>query len=535
MPDSQPGILICDELDPAAMAVFHRRGLEPEVRTGLDEEALIAIAPAYEAMIVRSATRITRPVLEAAGALRVVGRAGIGVDNIDCDAATERGVVVMNTPLGNATTTAELAIALMLSLARHIPRADRAVRSGKWSKKGLLGSEITGKTLGVIGLGRIGKIVSERARGLGMKVVAFDPYLDRSTSGPSAGGVELLELDELLECSDFITLHVPRTKATERLISWERLAKVKRGARLINAARGGIVDEEAVLDALVDGRLAGAAFDVFEQEPPAKNHPLLQREDVIFTPHLGASSQEAQLRVAIDMAEQISDFLLEGVARNAVNAPTLPADSLGEFAPFLLLAEKMGSFLAQRMGGPIRKIELTVGGEIGRLGVEHLRLALLVGILRHIMEAGVNFVNAPSLAKERGILVLENVEEEADFRHGEITVRAIERAGAETHVVSGTVFGREPRITRIDEVYLDLPPRGPLLLTRHEDRPGVLGKIGTLLGEKGVNIRRLELGPPGKADDLAYGFLTLYEEAPEEVIAAIAEMETIREVQLILL
>ncbi len=531
--DRQPRILICDELNPAALEVFRRRSLEPEVRTGLTEDELVATVPGVDALIVRSATKITRRVLEAATELRVVGRAGIGVDNIDTDAATERGVVVMNTPRGNATTTAELAIALLFSLARHIPRADRLVRAGGWKAKGLMGSEVSGKTLGVIGLGRIGRIVGERARGVGMKVLAYDPYLETEGPGGTISGVELVKLDELLERSDFISLHVPLTDSTRNLISWERLAKVKRGARLINAARGGVVDEEAVLDALTEGRLAGAAFDVFDQEPPPADHPLLQRDDVIVTPHLGASSREAQLRVAVDIAEQIANFIQNGVAENAINAPSMPAEILAEYSPFLRLAEKMGSFLAQRIGGPIRKIELSVAGDVSKVGVEHLRLALLVGMLRHSLDAGVNFVNAPALARERGILVLESTDDKAVHRIGELRVRASERAGGKSHRIEGTVFGREPRVFRIDDVSLDLSPRGPLLLTRHKDQPGVLGELGSILGRHGINIQRVELGPPVGSAGLAAGFLTLYELPGPDVIDAVREMEAMEEVQLI--
>ena len=513
------------------MEVFRRRGLEPEIRTGMNGEELVREVANVDALIVRSATKITRPVILAASELRVIGRAGIGVDNIDCDAATEQGVVVMNTPRGNATTTAELAITLMLSLARNITRADRRVRGGAWSKKGLVGTDITGKTLGIVGLGRIGRIVAERAQGLGMKVCAFDPYLD-ANAGPTA--IELLSLEDLLARADFVSLHVPLTPSTRHLLSWERLARVKPGCRLINASRWGVVDEEAVLDALSEGRLRGAAFDVLEEEPPASDHPLLQRDDVIVTPHLGASSSEAQLRVAVDIAEQVADFLLDGVAQNAVNAPTLPPESMVEMAPFLLLAEKLGSFLSQRMGGPLRKIELTVAGDVARFGVEHFRLALLSGVLRHTMDTGVNFVNASKLAKERGILVLENTSDEAVYRRGQITARGARRAGGAVQVVSGAVFGREPRIIEVDGVLLDLPVRGTMLVTRHRDEPGVIGLLGTLLGQHGVNIRRLDLAPPAPhSDGLSTGFLTLYGRPEDAVVGAIGEMEPIHEVQLL--
>lgn len=528
MPDTpQPRILISDELDPAALEVFRRAGFEPEIRTGLKEDQLIQAIAGVDALVVRSATKVTRRVLEAATSLRVVGRAGIGVDNVDLEAATERGVVVMNTPRGNATTTAELAVALLMALARHIPRADRLVRSGKWKAKGLVGTEITGKTLGVLGLGRIGRIVAERGRGLGMKVIAYDPYLATDGASP-VPGVELVDKDALFARADFLTVHVPLNDSTKNLVSWNELARVKPGARLIQASRGGVVDEEAVLDALSAGRLAGAAFDVFVQEPPPADHPLLAREDVILTPHLGASSEEAQLRVALDIAHQITAYLATGVAENAVNAPTLPAESMAEVAPFLSLSEKLGSFLAQRMHGQIRKVEFTVGGEVARHGVEHLKLAFLVGALRHTCDRSVNVVNAPALARERGILVLESREERPDFRGGEITVRATEKSGGKTHHVSGTVFGREPRLFAVDEERLDLTPRGVLLITRHEDQPGVLGQIGSLLGRYQVNIERLELSP-GKqgTQEPAMGFLTLGSEPAPAVLEALRTMPAI--------
>jgi len=528
-----PRVLVCDELDPAALETFRERGIEPEVATGLSQEALIERAAEVDALIVRSATSITRPIIEAANRLQVIGRAGIGTDNIDSDAATERGIIVMNTPMGNATTTAELALALMLSIARHIPRADRRVRGGEWKKKGLLGTEITGKTLGVIGMGRIGRIVAEKARGLGMNIVAHDPYLAGIHGEGPFQGIDLLPLDELLPRVDFLSLHVPLTDATRNLISWDQLARIKPGARLINASRGGVVDEEAVLDALANGRLAGAAFDVLEQEPPSPSYPLLARDDVIVTPHLGASSTEAQQRVAVDIARQVSAFLLDGIAENAVNAPTIPADERRELAPYLLLAEKMGSFVAQRVNGPIRKLEFTAGGDIPVRGLPHLRLALLVGILRHSLETGVNFVNAPSLAAERGILMLESEGQKARYPQGQLEVTASHRAGELGHNVVGTVFGREPRFVRIDEASLDLPPRGALLLTRHQDRPGVFGQLGVLLGEHGINIARLELQNAPDDGGEALAFLSLDPAPDEAVLASVRALDAISEATLV--
>jgi len=526
-------IIVCDDLAPVALEVFRKRGFEPEIRTGMSEDELAEAVIGADALVVRSATKITRRIFEASDKLKVVGRAGVGVDNVDCEAATERGVVVMNTPTGNSTTTAELAISLLCSLARHIPRANSIVRGGSWKKSGLVGTELTGKTLGVVGMGRIGRIVADRGLGLRMKVVGFDPYLQEDSS--PVKGVDLMSLDELLQCSDFISLHVPLTDATRNLLSWDKIALMKKGSRLINASRGGVVDEEAVLDALEEGRMAGAAFDVLADEPPGADHPLVTRDDVIVTPHLGASSTEAQLTVAIDVATQISDFLLKGVAMNAVNAPAMQPEVLHELAPFLLLAEKLGRFLAQRIGGPIRKAELTVGGDIARHDVKHLKLAFMVGVLREsLVESDVNFVNAPGLAQERGLRILVSEEEEPIYRLGQIKIRASMRAGGPSHLVMGTVFGRELRFVRIDGVHLDLPPSGPILLTRHRDRPGVVGTLGTILGAAGVNIQRIELDPPGgESGDLSSGFLSLDEEPPSDVIEKIAELDMMEEVQVI--
>ncbi len=529
-------IVICDDLAPAALEIFRSKGFEPEVKTGLSEDALVALAPGVHAFVVRSATKITRRVIEAAPDLLVVGRAGVGVDNVDCSAATERGVVVMNTPTGNTTTTAELALALLVSLARHVARADRSVRRGSWGKSGLMGTELTGKTLGVVGFGRIGRVLAERALGLKMNVIAHDPYIaPKAGEGSGVAGVELVPLDTLLAQSDFVSLHVPFLDSTKNLLSKERIAKMKRGARLINAARGGLVDEAAVLAALESGHLAGAAFDVLSEEPPPKDHPLLKREDVIVTPHLGASSHEAQFNVAVDIAQQIAEFLTEGVAHNAVNAPATSAKTLRELAPYVLLAEKLGSFLAQVHDRPIAKIELTVSGEIARQDHRHVSLAVLTSVLRQGMDIGVNFVNAPVLAKQRGLELFERDEDEEHFFHSQIKVATTSQRGEERHVAAGTVFGRSPRLVRIDDMPLDLDPKGPLLITRHADVPGVVGLLGTVLGQHRVNIRRIELGPPAdeSSNGLATGFLSLYEEPRPAVIAAIGALEPVRSVKLI--
>lgn len=524
-------VLICDELAEAALESFRARGITPDVATGLSEDELCAKIVGYHAAIVRSATKITKRVLEAADELRVVGRAGVGVDNVDCETATARGVVVMNTPTGNTTTTGELAVALICSLSRHIARADRRVRSGDWKKKGLLGTELTGKRLGVIGLGRIGRVVAERSQGLKMEVVAHDPYLSSSGKASPVAGVELIELDELVASCDFISLHVPLSDATRNILSRERLATTKPGVRIINAARGGLVDESALLDGLESGHIAGAALDVLADEPPGKEHPLVGRDDVILTPHLGASSHEAQFNVAVDIAKQIADFLIDGVAHNAVNAPAVPAETLKRIAPYVTLGEKMGSFLAQRMGQQVRKLEVTLSGALVSEAQEYLPLSILVGALRKSV-GGVNYVNAQLVAAEHGVRLLEGSEGESYAYQDLIKVRATSKGGEHSHLVCGTVFGRNPRFVRVDDLHLDLAPSGWLLITEHHDRPGVIGEIGSLLGAAGINIRRMELGAGGK-DATASGFLSLDEAPGAETLDAVRGIDAIVQVHLV--
>ncbi len=529
-------VLICDDLSPKALEIFGEYGIFPEICLGLDEDALVAKVHDVDAIIVRSATRITRRVIESAPKLTVVGRAGVGVDNVDCAAATEAGVVVMNTPTGNTTTTAELAIALMVSMARHIPRADREVRSGVWNKKSLTGVQLTGKTLGVIGLGRIGRVVAARGVGLGMNVLAFDPYLAAAECSP-VEGVELSALDHLLAVSDFVSLHVPLIDSTRGLISRERIASMKPGARLINAARGGLVDEAAVAEALDSGQLAGAAFDVLSEEPPPADHPLLGRDDVVMTPHIGASSTEAQVQVALDIAHQIARFLLEGRADNAINAPAVSASDLAFLGPYINLAERMGSYLAQRLTGPIRKLEVTYLGELEARDTRVVSLALLAGALAHGRDGGVNFVNAPALAEERGLRLLEGRESDAGAFQNQIKVRASTKGGVESHLVAGTVFGSRPRFVRIDELHLDFPPEGHILVTEHDDVPGVVGHLGTLLGECGVNIRRIELGKTstaaGESKAGAVGFLAIDADPGPEILERVRALKFIRKLGLL--
>ena len=522
-------VLICDELSPEADDILVEAGYRPEHCHGLPRAELVKAVRGASALLVRSATRVDRALIEAAGpGLAVIGRAGVGVDNIDCDAATEHGVVVMNSPAGNTTTTGELAIALLCSLARHIPRADRSTRGGSWKKTGLMGTEIAGKTLGIVGLGRIGSAVALRAQGLQMRVIAYDPYV----AGPSPlPGVELLELEPLLAQADFVSLHLPLTDQTRNLISAERIAGMKPGARLINAARGGLVDETALAAALDSGQLAGAALDVLEQEPPPPGHPLLGRDDVIVTPHLGASSSEAQRNVATEIARAVAEFLAEGVARNAVNTPAVSAETLREVGPYARLAEQLGSYLVQTLAPPLRLLELSFSGEIADKDTRTIGPALLVGVLKHVLAGPLNAVNAPSLARSHGLRITEVPDDEPHFLHSQIKVHALGREGSS--VVCGTVFGREARLVRVDGTHLDLALSGPILCTRHADQPGVVGLLGTVLGRHAVNIRRVELGPSQGRDGLARAFLTLYDEPPPAVMAEIAALPPVREARLI--
>lgn len=536
LPPAEHRILICDELSSAALEIFRQKGFAPEVKVGMTEDQLVAAVPGCHALVVRSASKITRRVIEASDRLRVVGRAGVGVDNVDCDAATERGIVVMNTPTGNTVTTAELAIALVVSLARHVPRADRLMKAGQWTKKGLTGTELTGKTLGVVGFGRIGRVVAERALGLRMNVIAHDPFL--APGAASIQGVELVDLERLLARADFVTLHVPYSDATKNLISKERIALMKKGARLVNAARGGLVDEAALLEALEKGHLGGAALDVFEVEPPAKDNKLVARDDVIATPHLGASSHEAQHQVAVDVAHQICEFFLDGVANNAVNVPAVGADALRDLAPWVLLAEKMGALLAQVSTKPVRKLEMTIAGDLARKDARHVPLALLTGLLRNQgLDTSVNFVNAPVLARERGVMLFEARGPEDVGFQSSVTVRASGGDGTRAHTVTGTILGHKPMIVGFDGLQLDLEPRGPILITRHDDQPGVVGLLGTVLGGHRVNIRRIELGPATEMTPagvgLATGILSLYEEPSPAVLTHLRSLEPVREVRLV--
>jgi D-3-phosphoglycerate dehydrogenase len=485
-------VLVADTMAAAGIDLLRETpGIELEVATGLSPEALKAKIGAFHALVVRSATQVTADVLAAAENLRVVGRAGIGVDNVDVEAATARGVVVMNTPLANATTTAEHALALIFSLARRVPQATASMKAGKWEKKKFEGRELTGRTLGLVGMGNVGRIVAERARALQMKVIAYDPFLTEEAAAKQ--GVELVTLDALLPRADFVTIHTPLNDQTRGLFGATAFEKMKRGAYLICAARGGIVDEAALAEALKAGRLAGAALDVFAEEPPPKDHPLFALESFICTPHLGASTEEAQEAVSREIAKQVVEYLRDGSVRNAVNAPTPSPDERKTLAPYLLLARRLGSLAAQLWPEASRVMTVEYVGGVSELRTKPITAELLVGLLSGQLDLKVNVVNAAHVARERGLKVTEARRAEPGDFANEVNLRCT-GAGAE-HVLGGAVVAEGgPRLVRVDSVRVELVPQGYILFVRNEDRPGVIGSIGTLLGRQEINISHLQIG-----------------------------------------
>jgi D-3-phosphoglycerate dehydrogenase / 2-oxoglutarate reductase len=486
---TKPKVLISDKMDPKAEQIFRERGCDVDVITGKTPEELIAIIGQYDGLAIRSSTKVTKEILDAATNLKVIGRAGIGVDNVDIPAASVKGIVVMNTPFGNSITTAEHAIALMFALARQIPEANAQTQAGLWPKNGFMGVEVTGKTLGLIGAGNIGSIVASRALGLRMKVVAFDPFL--SPERAVELGVEKVELDQLLERADFITLHTPLTDQTRNILSRENLLKTRKGVRIINCARGGLVDEAALKELLDSGHVAGAALDVFLKEP-AKESPLFGTPNFISTPHLGASTDEAQVNVAIQVAEQLSDYLVNGGVTNALNMPSLSAEEAPKLKPYMALAEKLGSLVGQLTTGVIPRISIHTEGAAGELNARPIVAAVLSGFLRTQSDA-VNMVNAPFLAKERGIEVREvKSEKEGDYH---TLVRVSVKTDAGERSVAGTLFANsEPRLVELFGIKVEAELAGNMMYIVNEDAPGFIGRIGTLLGESGINIGTFNLG-----------------------------------------
>ncbi|MCB5423914.1 phosphoglycerate dehydrogenase [Altererythrobacter sp. CC-YST694] len=486
---TKPKVLISDKMDPNAARIFEARGCDVDVITGETPEQLIARIGDYDGLAIRSSTKVTKEVLDAAKKLKVIGRAGIGVDNVDIPYASAKGVVVMNTPFGNSITTAEHAVALMFALARQLPEADASTQAGKWEKNRFMGVELTGKTLGLIGAGNIGGIVADRALGLKMKVVAYDPFL--SPERAVELGIEKVELDELLARADFITLHTPLTDQTRNILSKENLAKTKKGVRIVNCARGGLIDEAALKEGLDSGHIAGAALDVFAVEP-AKESPLFGTPNFICTPHLGASTNEAQVNVALQVADQLSDFLVNGGVTNALNMPSLSAEEAPKLKPYMALAEKLGSLLGQLTHGSVPRISIHTEGAATELNAKPIVAAVLAGFLR-VHSDTVNMVNAPFLAKERGLEVREvKTEREGDYN---TLIRVSVKTDAGERSVAGTLFSNaEPRLVELFGIKVEAELAGHMLYIVNEDAPGFIGRIGTLLGENSINIGTFNLG-----------------------------------------
>ncbi|HET9460048.1 MAG TPA: phosphoglycerate dehydrogenase [Sphingomicrobium sp.] len=483
-------VLIADKMDPKAAAIFRERAIEVDEKPGLSPDALKAVIGGYDGLAVRSSTRVTAAVMDCGlPRLKVIGRAGIGVDTIDVPAASARGIVVMNTPFGNSITTAEHAIAMLFALAREIPQADQSTQAGKWEKSRFIGVELAGKTLGLIGCGNIGSIVADRAHGLKMKVAAYDPFL--SPERALELGVDKVELDELLARADFITLHTPLIDQTRGILSREALAKAKTGVRIVNCARGGLIDEAALKDALESGHVAGAALDVFSEEP-AKNNPLFGTRGLICTPHLGASTTEAQVNVAIQIAEQMADYLLLGGITNAVNVPSLSAEEAPRLRPYMALAEKLGRLVGQIAGAEIRGIDVEVEGAAAELNIKPVTGAVLAGVMSNWSDT-VNMVNAPYLARERGLDVREiRSAQEGDY-HTLVAVTTATADGAKR--VEGTLFGnRAPRLVQIFGIPVEAELAGQMIYIVNTDAPGFIGALGTTLGKHGVNIATFNLG-----------------------------------------
>jgi D-3-phosphoglycerate dehydrogenase / 2-oxoglutarate reductase len=518
-----PKVLISDNLSPAAIAIFKERGVEADVKTGLSKDELLKIIGEYDGLAIRSATKVTAEVVRAAKKLKVIGRAGIGVDNVDIPAATAAGIIVMNTPFGNSITTAEHAIALMLALARDIPAANASTHAGKWEKNRFMGVELTGKVLGLVGCGNIGSIVADRAKGLRMRVLAYDPYV--SPERATDLGVEKAELNDLLARADFISLHTPLTAETRKIISADAIARMKKGARLINCARGGLVDETAVKSALESGHLAGAAFDVFEEEPATSN-PLFGNEKVVSTPHLGASTSEAQENVALQVAEQISDYLLTGAIANALNMPSISAGEAQKVRPWIALAENLGAFAGQLTETSISEVEIVYEGMVAGLNTRALTQAAICGLLKPQL-AEVNMVNAPVIAKERGIRISEMKRDQQGAYEGYIKLTLT--TPALTRSVAGTVFSNgRPRLIQIKGIDMESEFASHMLYITNEDKPGFIGKLGMLLGNAGVNIANFNLGRSARGAD-AICVVQLDEKVPDSVLQEIRALPMVKQ------
>src|SRR5215813_5153555 len=526
-------IFVADDVSESGLQPLRAAGFSLEKRVGLSPSDLAEALRDHDGLIVRSETKVTSALMDQTPALRVVGRAGVGVDNIDVPAATSRGIVVMNAPDGNTITTAEHTIALLVALARNVPQANGSLKAGKWERKRFIGVELQGKTLGIVGLGRIGRNVAQRARGLGMNIVAFDPFVSPEQARDLE--IEAVPLDEVFKRADFLTVHTPLTQETRGIIGTDAFAKMKRGVRLINCARGGLVDEQALHDAIQAGVVAGAALDVFVQEPPPADHPLLALGEVIVTPHLGASTTEAQEGVAFTVAEQMRDYLLSGALRGAVNVPALGAKELALMQPYLALAESLGRIQAQLVDSAVREVRIDFAGELVDVDAAPVTRAFLAGLLRDV-SARVNLVNAFLIAEERRITVTTSYVRAAESSPA-IRTRVVSESGEQT--VSGTVFAaaggnREGRVTQINDFRIEAIPRGHMLVMHNRDVPGVIGRVGTILGDGGINISAFHLGRRERGGE-AMAVIQVDASVGEDALAALRRIEdiiTVREIEL---
>src|SRR5438876_3304350 len=519
-----PKVLISDALSPAAVQIFKDRGVEVDFQPSLgkDKEKLAAIVGHFDGLAIRSATKVSAKILDQAKNLKVIGRAGIGVDNVDIPAATAKGIIVMNTPFGNSITTAEHAITLMLALARQIPQADVSTQAGKWEKNRFMGVEITGKTLGVIGCGNIGSIVADRAHGLRMKVIAYDPFLSPERARDL--GVEKIDIADLFKRADFITLHTPLTDKTKNIVDAAAIATMKKGVRVINCARGGLVDEQALREALDSGQVAGAAFDVFIEEPATAN-PLFGHPNVVCTPHLGAATTEAQENVALQVAEQMSDYLLQGAISNAVNFPSITAEEAPKLKPFITLAERLGSFAGQLTETGLKEVQISYEGQVAQMKVKALTSAAVAGLLRPMLQ-DVNVVSAPLAARERGIDVMETTREGHCDYESLITVTVKTERGPRS--VAGTVFadGR-PRIVNIKGIRMDAEFGPSMIYITNLDKPGFIGRFSSTLGEAGINIATFHVGREAPGGN-AVALIEIDGELPADVLAKVRALPQVQ-------
>ncbi len=522
-------ILVSDSLSKQGVEILQKAGLTVDVKTKMPQEELLREIKNYEGLIIRSATKVTAEVIAAADRLRIIGRAGSGLDNVDTAAATKRGIVVMNTPGGNAVTTAEHTMAMIFALARKIPQATASMKAGKWEKERFMGMELYNKTLGIVGMGQIGSHLAKLAQGATMTVIAYDPYLAEERARKM--GVEIMGLHELFRRADIITVHTPLTAETQNIINRATIATMKDGVRIINCARGGIINEQDLYEALKSGKVAGAAFDVFEEEPVKPSHSLLTLDNFICTPHIGASTTEAQENVAVGIAEQIVDYLTRGIARGAVNIPSVPAELLPRLQPYITLAEKLGLLHSQLYEGGIERVTIEYKGEVAGVNVAPLTIAVLKGLLTPILEETINYVNAPVVARERGIEVKEVKSSDAGDFTSLVTIQV--EAEKKTSRIAGTLYGRrDPRIVQLDNFRVEIVPEGHMLFILNYDRPGVIGQVGQILGEHQINIARMQCSREEKGGQ-ALLIVGVDAPLPTDVLRAVTASKNIISIKLV--